>query len=210
MRRRRGPARAPHGTAAGGYTADIYRIWQAWFAPSIPDITRIPTKNRPNGPPPPKSYRRHIPVGAPGIQMAMDYSDGLGPRRPEYDAAWAMRRETMAPGGFHTGELRRNVLLRPVGALSVDANRRVLAKWRRCARFGGAPRLSAAAPPDRAFIRRGGAGRAAPLGRGFRKRSAARRIGSRAPAATGARVSAAPRSDAPPRRAFFRRGGVQI
>ena len=31
---------------------------------------------------PRKSYRRHIPAGAPEIQRAMGYSGGLGPRRP--------------------------------------------------------------------------------------------------------------------------------
>ena len=37
----------------------------------------------------------------------------------------------MAPGGFHPGELRRNILIRPVGALSVGDKTRALAMWRR-------------------------------------------------------------------------------
>ena len=93
---------------------------------------------------PRKSYRRHIPAGAPEKQGALFCSGCLGPGRSE----------TMAPGGFHPGEPRLNIPLRPLCALLVGAGhafwRRPIPPIRRAARW----RVSA--PPKRAFWRRFG------------------------------------------------------
>ena len=95
MRRRRGPSRATQGSASSGYTSDIYGFWQARFAPAIPDIMGIQTKNRPNLP------HKVLPAPQPG-RGARDtegdvFPGGLGQGRPEYDAARVRRREAAIP-----------------------------------------------------------------------------------------------------------------
>ena len=160
-------AEADHrGTSSDGYTPDIYGLCQARFAPSIKDIRRIPTKNRPN--PPHKSFPRHGSARAPEIQKAMGLPGGLGPagapnmtlrgRGAAENGAGRLPPRRTAPQ--HTDTPSRRLISRRQDARAGDvAARNVHSGHRRRGSFGSVPRRGGAvrASPPPTDARFGGA-----------------------------------------------------